>query len=497
MRVLIRVACFAIILCLVSASTAFATGIEVEGSEKKDLEYLQSVIDMIKDKYKDKVTDEQLIEGAINGMFDTMDKYTDYYTKEEAESFFTDIDGAYVGIGVRISSDEKEILVVEVFEASPAEKAEIINGDIILSVDGQSLEGKSGDEAAQLIKGKAGTKVLLEIQRVGEKEPLKIDVERAEVKVNPVSHHISGDIGYIKLDIFNSNSNLNIKKALNEMDKSSIKKLVLDLRDNPGGEVSQVVKIAENFVPQGLITKLDFKSERVKDEEYYSKNKALKYKLVVLVNGSSASASEILAGAVQDTEAGILVGTKTYGKGKVQNVYPVLSPAAFNKYEEKLGAKIVDGYDLINNYGINPPDKDIIGWTKITTGEYYTPNGRMIDGTGLQPDYYIENTYIQNEVDLRTIKRLAKKVKPGINDKSLDVLYAEKILKFCGYSIDQPDMLLDDQTSAAVYKFQKDNGLYPYGALDFATQQALNDKLEKLISQHDKQMAKANELLKE
>ncbi|OPZ85100.1 MAG: putative CtpA-like serine protease [Firmicutes bacterium ADurb.Bin419] len=359
------------------------------------------------------------------------------------------------------------------------------------------MEGKSGDEAAQLIRGKAGTKVTLEIQRIGEKAPLKIDVERAEVKINPVTYNISGDIGYIKLDIFNANSNLSMKTALDEMDKSNIKKLVLDLRDNPGGEVSQVVKIAENFVPEGLITKLDFKSERVKDEEYYSKNKALKYKLVVLVNESSASASEILAGAIQDTKSGILVGTKTYGKGKVQNVYPVLSLEAFRKYEEKLGAKVVDGYDLMNNYGIKPNDDEIIGWTKITTGEYYTPNGRMIDGTGLQPDYYIENTYIQNDVDLRTIKSLSKKVKPAINDKSIDVINAEKILKFCGYSINQPDMLLDEQTSSAIRKFQKDNGLYAYGVLDFATQQALNDTLEKLILQYDKQRAKAFELLED
>lgn len=497
MRTLMRVACFAVILCLMCTNISFAADTKAEVKQEMDLEYLQSIIDMIKEKYKDAVTDEQLIEGAINGMFDTMDKYTDFYNKEEAETFFTNIDGSYVGIGVRITSDDKNIIVVEVFEDSPADKAEIITGDIILSADGQSLEGKTSEEAANIIKGKAGTKVTIEIQRVGEKSPLKIDVERREVKINPVSYKINGDIGYIKLDSFNANSSSNIKKALEEMDKNNIKKLVVDIRDNPGGEVTQVVKIAENFVPEGLITKLDFKSEKAKDEEYYSKNKALKYKLVVLVNESSASASEILAGAVQDTESGILVGTKTYGKGKVQNLYPVLSPAAYKKYEDKLGVKIVDGYDLMNNYGIYPPDSDIIGWTKITTGEYYTPKGRMIDGTGLQPDYIIENTYVQNDVDLRDIKKLSQKVKPGLNDKSLDVLYAERILKFCGYSIDEPDMLLDEQSFKAIYQFQKDSGLYPYGVLDFTTQQALNNKLEQLISQHDKQLAKAYELLKE
>lgn len=383
------------------------------------------------------------------------------------------------------------------FESSPAAKAGIIKGDIVLKVDGQSVEGKSTDEVAQLIRGKAGTKVSITMQRLGEKDARTFEVERAEVVVNPVTYHIKDEIGYIKLDIFSSNSNLYMTKALEEIDKSKIKKLILDLRDNPGGEVSQVVKIAENFVPKGLITKLDFKSEEKDDEAYYSENKDLKYKLVVLVNESSASASEILAGAVQDTGSGTLVGTKTYGKGKVQNIFPILSPEAYKKYEEELGVKIVDGYDLINNHGIRPTDDEILGWTKITTGEYYTPKGRMIDGTGLQPDYYIENEELKNEVDLRTIDSLEKRVKPTINDKSLDVFNAEKILKFCGYEVDSPDMFLDGETSDAIYKFQKDNGLYPYGVLDFSTQQALNNKLEKLQSEYDKQMAKALELLKD
>ena len=276
---------------------------------------------------------------------------------------------------------------------------------------------------------------------------------------------------------------------------NKISKLILDLRDNPGGEVDQVVKIAKNFVPKGLITKLHFKSDRVKDEEYYSDNKDLKYKLVVLVNESSASASEILAGAIQDTSSGVLVGTKTYGKGKVQNIYPVLSPAAYKKYEDKFGVKIVDGYDLYK-HGLTPADDEIIGWTKITTGEYYTPNGRMIDGTGLQPDYYVENNFLQNEVDIRDVDSLSKTTKPTQNDKSLDVYNAEKLLKLLGYDIKKPDITFDKESAAAVYNFQKDNGLFPYGVLDFSTQQALNNKLEKLLSEYDNQKEKAIELLK-
>ena len=494
---ILRIASAVLILCLLTTNISFAAESQPKDVSAENMDYLKSIMDTIKERYKDKVTDEQLIEGAINGMFDTMDQYTDYYTKKEAESFFSDVDGSYVGIGVRISSETKDICIVEVFESSSAAKVGIIKGDIIVKVEGQSMEGKTSEDAAQLIRGKAGTKVTIEIKRAGNKEALAFEVDRAEIKVDPVTYNIKGDIGYIKLDIFNSNSSMNMAKALKEIDNNNISKLILDLRDNPGGEVSQVVKIAEKFVPKGLITRLDFKSETVKDEEYYSKNKNLKYRLVVLVNESSASASEILAGAIQDTSSGILVGTKTYGKGKVQNIYPVISKEAYKKYEEKFGVKIVDGYDLINNYNTTPSDDEIVGWTKITTGEYYTPNGRMIDGTGLQPDYYIENTYSQNEVDIRDIDNLSKKLKHSINDKSIDVFNAEKILKFLGYNIGKPDMLFDIQSSAAVYEFQKDIGFYSYGVLDFSTQKALNEKLEKLMSEYDKQMAKALELLKD
>ncbi len=493
-RRFVKTICIIFILCLLASNISFAA--ENLSENYSDIDYLKSVMDMIKDRYKGNVTDEQLIESAINGMFSAMDQYTEFFDKKEADSFFNEIEGSYVGIGVRISSQTNDITVVEVFESSSAAKAGIIKGDIIVKINDVSVEGKTSEEVANLIRGKAGTKVNLGIMRPGQKQLLNIEVERTEIKINPVTYRFIDDIGYIKLDIFNSNSAINIIKALKEMDNNNISKLILDLRDNPGGELSEVIKIAEKFVPEGLITKLDFKSEGMEDEEYYSKNKKLKYKLVVLVNELSASASEILAGAIQDTGAGILVGTKTYGKGKVQHIYPVLSPEAYKKYSKELGAGILDAYDLINKYNIIPSEDEIIGWAKITTGEYYTPKGRMIDGIGLTPDYYVENTYIVNGVDIRTVDTLSKQIRLNVNDKSIDVLNAEKILKLLGYNIAKPDMIFDKESAAAVYEFQKDNGFYPYGVLDFTTQQALNDKLEKMILECDKQMAKALELLK-
>jgi len=486
-----------LVWCILISNAAFAEENISKDKTASNLEYLEKIMNLIKERYNYQVTDEQLIEGAVNGMFDTMDQYTDFFDLRESDDFLNDIKGSYVGIGVRIFSQANNVFVSEVFEKSSADKAGIINGDIIVKVGEESVEGKSSEETAELIKGREGTKVYLEIKRAGQKDLVKVEVERAKIKVDPVTYDIKNDIGYIKLDIFNSNSDYCIKKALKEIDGKNINKLILDLRDNPGGTVSEVVKIAERFVPKGLITKLDFKSETIEDEEYYSENENLKYELVVLVNESSASASEILAGAIQDTGVGVLVGTNTYGKGKVQNIYPILTPKAYSENEQKYGIEIVDGDELINEHSMSYQDDEVLGWTKITTGEYYTPNGRMIDGIGLEPDFYIENSYIKNNIDIRDIDTLSKKIKPYLDEKSIDVLNCEKLLKFLGYKISNPDVIFDSQTADAVREFQKDNGFYSYGVLDFSTQEALNEKLENLVLEYDKQMAKAIELLKD
>lgn len=353
------------------------------------------------------------------------------------------------------------------------------------------------EEVAGLIKGPSGTKVVIGVLRNGTDGVIELEVTRRQIIINPVTHKIEGDIGYIKLESFNSNASKAMEEALKQMDKNNIKKIILDLRDNPGGDVGQAVSIARKFVKKGLITKLDFKSESQKDEEYYSYLEELKYKLVVLVNENSASASEILAGAIQDTGSGILVGTTTFGKGKVQNLYPILTPEAVEKYRKETGETFVNGYDLLEKHGIYPSDEEIIGWVKITTGEYYTPNGRMIDGVGLEPDVYVENEPEGKYKILEGVEKLRKVTKPSLNAQSEDVLNAEKILSALGYDVDTPDNLMDEKTVKAVAEFQRDCGLYSYGVLDFATQQALNDKLDELllVKNRDKQYEKAVELL--
>lgn len=486
-----------IVMVMLTANCSFSWADNSKSDINSNLDYIKSIMEMVNDKYKGDVDQDKLMQGVLKGIFNSMDSYTEFYTKDEAAEFFNTIDGEYSGVGMSFDEVNGRFLVREVYKDSPAEKAGISEGDRLIEVDGQILEGLSSSEAVKMITGKKGTKVVISVIRDGEKSVRNLTATRDEIRVNPVTTSIRDDIGYIKLSIFNNNSADEMKKALRKMDDNNIKKIVLDLRDNPGGDVNQVVEIAKSFIPEGLITKLDFKSESIEDMEFKSPLKEKRYKLAVLVNQNSASASEILSGAVQDTGAGTLIGTKTYGKAKVQSIYPILSLEAYKKYEQKHGVKLVIGDDLENKYGITPEESELIGWIKITTGLYYTPKGRMIDLKGILPDYNVSGSNIINEVDISSIGSLRMKVKPQLNTESYDVLNAKKILKISGYKIDDLNSVkLDVKTWEELKKFQKKSGLYPSGILDFSTQKALNEAYGKLELSSDKQYMKALEVLK-
>lgn len=488
-----RVFLLILITCLLLSQTVFA---ETSGtSQTFDQDYIESVTDMVKGLYNGDITDDRLLQGAMKGIFNTMDPYTVFFTPEEAKSFLESMNGSFEGIGIMMSKEGEYITVNKVFPGSPAEKAGIAEGDRIVQADGKSVIGVSTEEAKSLISGEAGTKVILGIIKNGSSNIINVEVERARIEYNPVTFDIKDGIGYIKLEIFNSNAYAGIKSALDKFDSAGVKKVILDLRDNPGGELDMAVAIAREFVPRGLITRLEFKSGKFGNEDYYSYLDTQKYKLAVLVNENSASASEILAGAIQDSGAGTLIGTKTFGKAKVQSLIPILTPEAYEKYEKQLGVKTVNVYDLYN-LGVLPPDNEIAGWAKITTGMYKTPKGRMIDGVGITPDITVENPGPVNGIDIKSIQKLPVVRKPKLNDSGTDVYNAEKILKALGYYNDAPDFKFNDKAFKAVCKLQKDMGGYPYGVLDFSTQKYLNEKLDELVQKTDKQYAKAVELLR-
>ncbi|HOA96859.1 MAG TPA: PDZ domain-containing protein, partial [Acetivibrio saccincola] len=210
------------------------TGVSFAEDGYLDSDYFNSVMDMIEDSYSGDISREELLEGALRGMFDTMDDYTLYYTKEEAEDYLNDIEGTYKGIGISFNRSDEEIVIVKVFKSSPAERAGIKKGDIIKKVDGVDVSNKNADEVASMIKGEEGTTVTLGIVRENMSQLIEIEVVREEIKIEPGEYRIENDIGYIKLETFNSNAKSFINEALKEMDENNIKKIILDLRDNPG-----------------------------------------------------------------------------------------------------------------------------------------------------------------------------------------------------------------------------------------------------------------------
>lgn len=488
MKVKKRVMCLVLVIML-----QFVITVPLTAADYSD--YLDSIMDMAKERYYKDISDEKLLEGALRGIFDTMDDYTTFFSLDEDSNFLNTMEGNYQGIGVEITQVPEGVMVTRVFANSPAEGAGILPDDRIIRVDGTDIAGFTPTDAAALIKGEAGTFVELEILRGNSATALKFRVERSMVNISPVTWRVDGDVMYIRLDSFSGNSTRFFEQALKEMDKNGLWKMVLDLRGNPGGEVFQAVSIARLLVRKGVITTLDFKSDKQNDIVYESYLTKTKYLPAILINGNSASASEILASAVQDSGDGFLVGTKTYGKGVVQNIFPILTPEAYERYKKEYGHSVVNGYDWINQYGVNLQDSDLIGWTKITTGHYLTRNGNMIDGIGLTPNYIVENPKQINGIDVQAIKPLQSSIPIALNGVGNDVFNAEKILILKGYALETADNTLDEKTCEFLRLYQQEKGVEATGILDEATQKALNAELDALRLSVDKQYAKARELL--
>lgn len=324
----------------------------------KDLNlfYIKTVMEYIKYNYPFDVTDDQLYYGAIKGMLNSLDEYSDYYTPEEAKVLLELLAGEYGGVGAYIGEEEGYIKIISVIEDSPAEKAGLRAGDKIVSIDGNDIKDVNVDAASKMLKGKPDTSIKLGILREGKDEPIYINVTREIIRKNPIQYKIiDKKIGYIYIEQFSPNTSGYLKKVLDDMDKKDIKKLIVDVRNNPGGYLDEAVEVSRFFVPKGPIVHIRHKNGEI--ITHTSTLEKPKYDLVVLVNGNSASASEIFAGAIKDRRAGTLVGSKTFGKGIVQSVIPL-------------------------------KDGSII---KMTTAEYLTPNKISIHKKGIEPDIEIYN----------------------------------------------------------------------------------------------------------
>lgn len=313
------------------------------------------VKDLVNEYYVDKIDQDKLLEGALKGMVSNAgDRYTYYMTKKEYDDLMTQTTGSYAGLGIYLDEKDGRILVVAPIEDSPAEKAGIKSGDLILKINDKEVLATDMDKAVSMMKGKEGIKVKLTVYRKGTGN-IDFNLTTAKITLKTVkSEMLDSNIGYIRITTFDENTANEFNKALEGLESKKMRGLIIDLRDNPGGLLDTSTQVADKLVGKGdIVYTINNQGQK---EEWKSDANKINVPLVLLVNGGSASASEIVSGAVRDYKAGTLIGTKTFGKGLVQTI---------------IGLK--DGSGV-----------------KVTIAKYYTPSGECIQGKGITPDIVLD-----------------------------------------------------------------------------------------------------------
>ena len=359
-------ALFIFVLLLYTGSSLLSAGDEYE-KISQGLKLFSEVYKRVSSTYVDEIDPESFIEAAIKGMLKTLDPYTAYYSPENSSAIDMLTSGTYGGVGIRLGMRGDSLTVISPMEGSPAGRSGIIAGDKIIKIDDLSTAGLKLDTAADMIRGPEGKVVQLTISREGFVETIDFKLKREKIILNEVIYFgfVKEKIGYIRLTGFSKSSVSKFNKALNELNNDGLEGVIIDLRDNPGGLLDAALKISDMFIDKGELLVSTKGRVRQMNKKHYSKTNPViddAIELVVIVNGGSASASEIFAGVVQDLDRGVIVGSKTFGKGLVQSVISLL-------YEKKV---------------------------KVTTGKYYIPSGRLIQ----KEDYLNKNSaIIINDID--------------------------------------------------------------------------------------------------
>lgn len=369
----------------------------------KDIYYysalLQKVHNTLMENYVDdeKLTEKNLYYGAIKGMLESVeDPFTLFMDEELTETLNTDISGKFGGLGIYIGlNDDGWLSVISPIEDTPAEKIGMLPGDVIAEIEGESTEGMTTDQAVAILRGRPGSKVNITVYREGESEPIHFTITRAEIKIQSVKYKmlidtyatstntnsegeatdIQSDVGYIRVTTFGDDTPSDLKNAINELRHNGMKKLIIDLRNNPGGKLDKAIEIVDMFLDEGKIVYTRGRNPQMNQDYYASKRIEVSkdIPLAVLINGASASASEIFSGAIQDSRRGVLIGQTTFGKFSVQNVVPL-------------------------------DDKGSVSF-KITTAHYYTPNGRSLHKKGIVPDVTVDSEKLSRS-DFQAIRVL-------------------------------------------------------------------------------------------
>jgi len=320
----------------------------------KNIEVFSEVLRKVEKHYVEGTDAKALIYGAIKGMVETLDPHSSFITPEDYKELMIETKGSFPGVGIVITIKDNVLTVVSPIEGTPAYEAGMKAGDQIIMIGDKSTKDISIREAVKLIRGPKGTKVKLTVRRKGLEKSIDFVITRDVIPIKSVrSFSLPSDLGYIRISNFQSNTGEDLDKVLKKMDKDkALKGLILDLRNNPGGLLSQAVKVADAFLDSGVIVSIKSRDEREQKSVAHKETKSRKYPMIVLVNEGSASASEIVAGALQDNKRALILGTTTFGKGSVQTLFP-----------------LSDGSGL-----------------RLTTALYYTPRGSSIQASGIEPD---------------------------------------------------------------------------------------------------------------
>jgi carboxyl-terminal processing protease len=329
-------------------------------AEQLPLDQLRTFTDVftrIKENYVEQIEDDQLLEYAIRGMLSGLDPHSAYLSQEEYKELQIGTQGEFGGLGIEVTMDDGFVKVVAPIDDTPASRAGIQAGDLIVRLDGQPVKGMSLNDAVQIMRGKPGTDIRLTIIREGRDQPLQVKITRAVIEVKSVdSRMLEPGYGYLRISHFQTNTQEAVDSALQELEQKTedgLQGLVLDLRNNPGGVLSAAVSVSDTFLEQGLVVYTEGRSNDSRLRYSARPGDAIDgAPLVVLVNEGSASASEIVAGALQDHGRAVVVGKKTFGKGSVQTIQDLSAGGAL----------------------------------KLTTARYYTPDGRSIQASGIEPD---------------------------------------------------------------------------------------------------------------
>ena len=346
----------------------------------KKIDLFGEVLEKINKEYVDEINQSESMDSAINGLLQSLDPYSAYMSPKILEQMQTETSGEFGGLGIEVSMEAGVVKVISPIDDTPASKAGLKAGDYIVKINNIQVQGKTLNEAVEIMRGPVGSDIEITVRRKGVKKALVFNITRKIIKVRSVkSKIIDNNIGYIRLTAFNENSSNQIKKKINEFNKNeNIEKFILDLRNNPGGLLSQAIKITDFFLSSGEIVSTKSRQENENRKWFAQAGDILNGEtLVVLINNGSASASEIVAGALKDHKRAILVGENSYGKGSVQSIIPLRNKGAI----------------------------------RLTISKYYLPSGESISEVGVSPDIVVAEDNDNFRIDTDSDNQLTYAIK--------------------------------------------------------------------------------------